>query len=356
MYQVNMPRARSDLGPSAAAALALMVALSACTAEPGALRYDPPSGGTPPCPFIPEPGDWEHVGTALLPGGEGEFDRFLWGGFGGSAVRLGEEILLYYQGAEAFAAELGTIAARSIGLAVSRDGVRFAKDPASPVLEWMPTGSAEEGAASVAVAAAPDGGLVAFYGANVHETSTTINADGRWATSDDGRTFTDRGIALDHTDPTLPGYGDEVFPVIAFHHDGSWYVYYLPNERPRGQLGVAWGSAPDELTSRARVRSGGRGVHAWGMQSAVHLCDDTYALFLNRVKRKNLTVRLVDVSRPDELGEPLATYRFREESDDVPEMRQGTVLLDREAGYWYLYYRAGESTRYDVRRAPLVTR
>jgi hypothetical protein len=331
-----------------------LVLVPACKVPEHADRWSTLPVDAGPCAVVPQQDDWDYVGTAFEPGREGEFDHLLWGGFGGAPIHHGDEVLFYYQGAEGYSDEQESVRFRSIGLATSVDGTTFAKDPASPVLEWRPSEGEEEGAASVGVGLGPDGDIVAFYGANTQEGPTTVNADGRWATSEDGRTFTDRGIALDHRDRRIPGWGDELFPVIAFFHDESWYVYYLPNGRPRGQLGVAWGPSPDALSDHAPVRSAGKQVLAWGMQSAVRLCGDRHALFLNRVREKTMTVHLLDTTAPDELSDPVAVYRFPA-TGEIPEFIQGAVLLDREAGSWYLYYRTGDRSRYDVRRAPLVT-
>jgi hypothetical protein len=339
----------------------LLAILVACGSDPESVSSVPSpgpgsvTGSWANCIDIPQAHDWEYVGTAFESGIEGEFDRYLWGGFGGSTIRLDDEILLYYQGARGFSEVQQSVIFRSIGLAVSADGTTFTKDTVSPVLEWTPKAGEEEGAASVAVAVGPGGEIVAFYGANTMSGATTVNADGRWATSADGRDFTDRGIVLDHGDRDVFGSGDELFPVIALFHGQTWYVYYLPNGEIRGRLGVAFGRSPDALDENASVRMGKRQVLAWGMASAAQLCGDIYALFLNDVESKTMTVHLVDLNNPEALSDPVATYRFSP-TDRMPGFSQGAVHLDRETGYWYLYYRVDDASRYAVRRAPLVMR
>lgn len=312
------------------------------------------SAQNPGCAVIPAGGDWEYVGTAFGPGREGEFDRYLWGGFGGSAIRFGGEVMLYYQGAYDYSEVQQSVTYRSIGLATSSDGVSFRKDPASPVLEWTPQMGEEEGVTSVAVALHPDGRMIAFYGANTRIGPISVNADGRWASSVDGRVFVDRGVALDHADPDIFGSGDELFPVAATYHRSVWYLHYIPNGERSGDLGVAWGTSPDALHDTAAVQIGGEAVRAWGMQSVIQLCDDTFALFLNDVRSRTMSVRVTDLRAPSLASEPLETYRF-EATESRPEFVQGAVLLDREAGYWYLFYRSGERSRYDIRRADYRT-
>jgi hypothetical protein len=105
-------------------ALVAALTLCACTDEPVPLGPDYPTD--PGCAEVPWPREWEYVGTALEPGEHGEFDFQMWGGFGGSPIRFGDEILLYYQGAEGFSERQQAPRARSIGLAVSTDGITFA--------------------------------------------------------------------------------------------------------------------------------------------------------------------------------------------------------------------------------------
>jgi hypothetical protein len=128
---------------------------------------------------------------------------------------------------------------RSIGVAVSSDGINFKKYSGNPVLTWFPNKYGEEGAVSSGVILDQDGNVVLYYGANTKESATTVNSDGRVAVSQDGFVFEDRGVVLDGKSPGVWGSGDEVFPVGAIYHQGRWIVYYIPNGVPQsGQLGL----------------------------------------------------------------------------------------------------------------------
>jgi hypothetical protein len=67
-----------------------------------------------------------------------------------------------------------------------------------------------------------------------------------------------------------------------------------------------------------------------------------------------MSVRVTDLRTPNVASEPLESYRF-ETTETRPEFVQGAVLLDRDAGYWYLLYRGGDRSRYDIRRADYET-
>jgi hypothetical protein len=353
--QSSSPATSAGVGSSEAS-----TSLSGTTDEPATTSGSEMSGGPDStgvvdgCAVIPQPEEWEWLAEGWEAGAEGDFDLYLWGGFGGSAVLHDDEILFFYQGAEGWSDVEESVTYRAIGLATAAEPASFIKDPASPVIEWRPNDAEEEGAASVAVGVDPDGMIVAFYGANTQVGPMQVNADGRWATSEDGRSFMDIGVALDHGDAALFGSGDELFPVIAFFHGDTWYVYYLPNGSPRArELGVAWGPTPDALDDSAGVQARGSAVTAWGMQSAVALCEDSYALFLNDTTISTMTARTVEFGEPAVASDVVATYGFEAEGT-IPAFGQGAVLLDRAAEIWYLVYRVDDASRYDIRTAALV--
>ena len=159
----------------------------------------------PGCAVLPDVSDWEYWGTAVEPGRDGDFDYYLWGGFGGAAIRFGGEVLLYYQGASGYSDIQESVSFRTIGLATSIDLSSFRKDPASPILEWTPNGGEEEGVASMAVSVGPDGQVHAFYGANTQTGPTTVSADGRWARRPHGARPTPRGQGVHRARGAGPG-------------------------------------------------------------------------------------------------------------------------------------------------------
>jgi hypothetical protein len=283
---------------------------------------------------VPAQSDWTDYGPIFEAGEPGEWDHYLWGGFAGTAVKVGGTYFLYYQGASDYRTSYDeTVLWRAIGVATSSDGVSFQKYEHNPVLTWFPSDNGEEGAVSGSAVLADDGALVLLYGANTEESATLVNADARWAASGDGLSFTDMGIVLDHMDRSIWGSGDELFPIIAIHDLDQWFVYYLPNGTLQArQLGVAWGASLDDLAHSSAVRARGRTVKAWGMGAATKVGDGVYALFLNDVTARTTEVRLVSLDSPNRVSRPVETYRFE-------EAMQATVLLDEETGTWFMYYR-----------------
>jgi hypothetical protein len=188
------------------------------------------------------------------------------------------------------------------------------------------------------------GEIVLYYGANTAYTPSLVHADGRLATSADGLSFADQGIVLDHTDGSVWGYGDQLYPIIALRDAGQWFVYYLPNGSPQsGKLGVAWGNGRDDLTSSSPALSGGSNITSWGMGGSARVGPETYALFLNDVTQPRTEVRTVSLSTPNQLSAPIETYQF-------DEVQQATFFLDEETSTWFMFYR-GDGF-YGVKTAP----
>ncbi|MBX3058680.1 MAG: hypothetical protein KF770_19615 [Anaerolineae bacterium] len=295
---------------------------------------------------IPKPDDWVDYGTIFSEGSEGDWDRYLYGGFTGTAVKKDGIIYLYYQGADNYSEEFGTVTWRAIGVASSADGINFTRHPANPLIEWFPHDYLEEGAVS-AGAFVLDDTVHLVYGANTEETIDLVNADGRLATATDAIHFTDQGIILDHTDPQVWAYGDELFPIIAFTDNGRTYIYYIPNGvLQSGKLGVAWGSDLAQLQSAA-ARSRLMPVSAWGMGGFARVGENVYALFINNVRETRTDVYLVNLNDPANLGAVQQSYQF----DDYS---QATILLDEERQTWFMYYRSAGADRYGVKAAPVI--
>ncbi len=283
---------------------------------------------------IPAQSDWTDYGLILSSGALGEWDYQLWGGFAGTAVKRDGTYYLYYQGAQGYRTTGDeTVTWRAIGVATSPDGINFTKYGSNPVLTWFPNDAGEEGAVSGAAILDDSGGIVLYYGANTARSAAMVNADVRLAVSPDGVSFVDRGIALDHRDGAVWGSRDELFPIIAIHDAGRWFVYYLPNGSLQSRkLGVAWGNDRNQLTYSSGVFNGLASVQAWGMGGSAKISADAYALFLNDVTTQRTEVRIVSLRAPNQLSAPVTTYQF----DDVT---QATFLHDEEAHTWFMYYR-----------------
>ncbi len=292
---------------------------------------------------IPDASDWVDYGMIFTAGVEGAWDHLLYGGFSATAVKKNGTYFLYYQGAKEFSDQLGSVTQRAIGVATSSEGINFTKYDNNPVLTWTPNGHPEEGAVSSGATVVGDE-IVLYFGANTMESPTTINADGRLMTSEDGLTFVDKGIVLDHEDSSIWGSGDELFPITAIHDAGRWIVYYLPNGSPQQRkLGVAWGDAPDALDKSEGVRNDLEAVSAWGTAGHARIGPGKYALFLNEVTDSRTEVRIMFTDSPGMLSEPVQVYRF-------DEVTQATVLLDQGTRTWFMYYRGIGG--YGVKLAP----
>jgi hypothetical protein len=300
---------------------------------------------------IPQQADWTDHGKIMDAGSEGDWDLYLWGGFANSVTKKDGVYYLYYQGSNGYDDAEGTVTYRAIGVATSVDGINFSKHPGNPVLTWFPHNHLEEGAVSAGASLSPQGEVAIYYGANTWLNSSAVNADGRLAISTDGTNFSDAGIVLDHRDSSLWGSGDELFPIIGFSDNGSWYVYYIPNGVPqRGLLGVAWGNDNDRLENSAAVMSGGEHVPVWGQGGYAKIGQDSYVLFNSNSRAQAgavIEARTLSLEKPDLLSEPVAVYRFEDVS-------LATVYLDWERMTWFMYYRSADHNWYGVKTAPII--
>jgi hypothetical protein len=296
---------------------------------------------------IPTQSEWVDCGRILEAGADGEWDHHLWGGFGLSVIKRNGVYFLYYQGSRAYDEVAGTVAWRAIGVATSADGLRFTKVAANPILTWFPGQNLEEGATSTAPFLDERNRVVLYYGANSWAGGELVNADARIAVSEDAVHFTDVGIALDHADNTIWGARDELFPVVAIR-DKAWrIVYYIPNgSLQRGRLGVAWGDSSG-LTRSSSAWSANRPIEAWGPGGAARIGPNTFAVFTTPERgsgNRPIEVRTVTTDAPNRMSEVVMSYEWA-------EVAVATVLLDDDAGKWFLYYRDSSHSGYAVKVA-----
>jgi hypothetical protein len=176
-----------------------------------------PMSTIPPLPtqqarLIPVPNDWVDYGPVLEAGAEGEWDFMFAGITPASVVKKDGTYFFYYVAADGYRSFDGGPRHRSIGVATSQDGIHFTKYDNNPIMTHRPFNGEEEGANSAGITLDKEGRFVMVYGAAMGPREL-INADARYAYSDDGFSFTDAGLALHFRDRNLYGFGDEIFPV-----------------------------------------------------------------------------------------------------------------------------------------------
>lgn len=308
-----------------------------------ATTTQPPDTAVP----LPEPSDWVDYGPVMETGGEGAWD-FQWAGLTpASVIKKDGTYYFYYVASDGPRSFDGGPRHRAIGVATSPDGIRFTKYDGNPIITYAPFNGEEEGANSAGVTLDATGQFVMVYGA-AQGRSSIIVADGRVALSDDGLHFTDAGQVISHCDPTLYGFGDEIFPVAVFQHQDNWIVYYVPNGAIGSRtMGAVWGPNWGTLPHSAMVldeTSGGRPVDPWG--NVVWLGPTQIALFIQRLWSPDtfIEVRTADPHTPHQLSEPVMRY-------DIPNLKRGTVFLDRERNTWFMYYNDFDNF-WDVKLAP----
>jgi hypothetical protein len=279
-----------------------------------------------------------------------------------TVVKKNGTFFLYYIGADGIRSSDSGPRHRALGVATSRDGIRFAKYSGNPVLTFLPNNNEEEGIFSAGAAVDPHGNILIYYGAmNAgSRSSTLVTSDVRLAVSRDGFQFADVGVALSYRDNSVWGYGDELFPVGSFHAAGTWHVYYIAKSGMRRfwsyvtgaraiywDLGLAWGKSPQKLTNSQSVLPPGSYIIGGG--DPVELEEDRIAIFIVRdFAKKHIEVRTVSPKEPERISEPLQTYRFG-------DLNHATTFLDRDTKTWFMYYLHKSSASIRVRTAPLTT-
>jgi sucrose-6-phosphate hydrolase SacC (GH32 family) len=285
---------------------------------------------------IPQNSDWTDAGTAIEKGKPGSWELRLEGAISpGAMIKKNGSYFLYYIGADGDRSTDGGPRHRALGLATSSDGINFVKYAANPIITHLPHHNEEEGIFSVAAMIDADGTVILYYGAMDagNATSTSVDGDVRLAVSNDGIHFSDVGDVLSHSDKSIWGFGDELFPVGVFRSEGTFYVYYIAKGwRAKWDLGLAWGLEKDKLIdSKAVIKSGDWVV---GGGDAVILDDYVIALFLFRVtspewKNTYLDIRIAPTRCPSQLSAQVEKY---------VDFGHTLVYLDRENARWFMYY------------------
>jgi len=309
---------------------------------------------------IPEQSDWVDRGVVLSPGQQGSWDVRLGGMISpATVVKKNGVYFLYYIGADGNRSSDGGPRHRALGVATSKDGIRFEKYSGNPILTFLPNKNEEEGIFSAGGTVDADGNVLLYYGGmNAgSRSSTLVTSDVRLAISRNGLQFTDAGVALSRSDRSVWGYGDELFPVGSFHAHGTWHVYYIAKSgrrlwsyltgarRVHWELGLAWGNSRQKLTNSRGVLASGSYVIGGG--DAVELDGDRIALFIIRdFAERNIEVRTVSTKQPDRISEPVKTYRFG-------DLGHATMFLDQDTNTWFMYFLDESAATIRVRTAPV---
>lgn len=296
----------------------------------------------------PERGDWspprEIIGLRL--GAEGSWDDHPPGAITPcTMIKLGGTYYLYYIGSDGKRDhDLGP-AHRKLGLATSSNGLDFSKYHGNPILSWSPAGNDEEGLFG-AKGTVINGTLYLYLNTLSAKNATTdqVWGDVHLVTSRDGIHFSEPILVLDHSDPDIVGYGDELGPTGIIAHHGRWSLYYFAKgvQVTDWRLCLATGDSPTSLsTTRQVIDESG----FFGTGGDIHwLSADKFMMFFQ--KRNNwerIELYAASAKHPEALTKTGSWDNF---------VAQGgiTIFLDKEAGKWFMYNRAAGKTY--VRTAP----
>ena len=283
---------------------------------------------------IPAEEDWVEQGVALEAGEEGAWDARLYGQISpATVVKHDGTYLLYYVGADGDRSTDDGPRHRALGVATSTDGIHFDKYSGNPILTHLPHDNEEEGIFSAGATRLDDGTIALMYGAIWAQDPTTESVQGylALATSNDGLSFDDQGYVLDWSDPSVWGYGDELFPLGVLESGGDWSVYYgAKGNAASWDLGIARGTSSTDLTDTAPLLTTNDVI---GGCDPVPIGPEEIALFVVRSFDDNLIeVRTAAVDDPGALSEPVEVY-----AEFEPGYRHTTVFLDRETATWFMY-------------------
>jgi len=310
-------------------------------------------GATLPEVVIPGQPEWTESGVVLEAGSCGYWDARLYGQISPCTVIKKDGIFsLYYIGACGDRGTDGGPKDRALGVATSRDGIHFTKYRGNPVITHQPAGNVEEGVFSATATIGKDGGLLLYYGAIWAENVSTeeVHCYVALAGSTDGKNFKDQGYALSWNDPSVWGYGDEIFPLGACYANDRYNVYYgAKGTAGAWKLGVATGARRDKLTHTRVVLTEGQII---GGCDPVFISEDRIALFIvHDFERNYIEVRTADIKAPERLSDPVETYYMF-----PPHYRHTAVYLDRDRKKWFMYQatdRASDGNQIVVRTAPM---
>jgi hypothetical protein len=305
--------------------------------------------------LIPKQSDWTDQGIAFTNGPTGSWDVRLGGMISPcTVVKKDGTYFLYYIGADGDRSTDGGPRHRALGVATSTDGINFAKYSGNPILTHLPHINEEEGIFSGGATIDNNGNISLYYGAMDAGSATSGSVDGdiRLAVSSDCFNFTEIGDVVSHSDSSVWGYGDELFPMGTFQANGQWYVYYIAKGYDTHRdLGLAWGPSADDLPNTQAVLTGSD-VKIMSGGDPKWVAPDKIALFM--VRRASSTPYIVEIrtassNLPGQLSAPVETYSFSNFGEDI------TFFLDKDTSTWFMYYLNGTEDAIRVKTAPVVS-
>jgi hypothetical protein len=302
--------------------------------------------------LIPDRNDWsapkEIIGVQLGP--PGAWDDFNPGAITPcTIVKLSATYYLYYIGSDGMRDHDNGPAHRKLGLATSTNGIDFTKYNGNPILSWSPSSNDEEGIFG-AKAVMVDGKIYLYINTTSAENDFTdqVWADIHLVTSTDGKKFSKPILVLDHRNPDVIGYGDELGPTGILHNNGKWSLYYYAKGLGVSSWGLclATGDSPISfVTTKSLIDENA----FFGSGGDVHYVSSSkIAMFFQR--RHNwgrIDVYTAPADHPDMLTRARSWEDFANEEGV-------TVFMDKQKGKWFMYNRSiAEDNKMFVRIAPI---
>jgi len=274
----------------------------------------------------PEQGDWVDQGN-IITAVNGTWEKRLDGISPCTVVKKDGTYFLYYIGADGDRGDGGP-AHRKLGVATSTDGLAWTKYSGNPIISWNPNGPSADEEGIFSAAAMLDGNeIVLFYGA-MTGTGGSVSADVEVVTSTDGFSFGSSTTVIDHADNSVWGFGDELYPIAAFKHNGQWHIYYLG---PNWDIGLATGPSKTNMTATQQV---GSFEDIIGSSELIPLTDDTFGIVLNHNPSgdfQNYDYELYEFNKdtPEQFGTLITSQSFNNEGI-------ATVFYDASADLFLL--------------------
>jgi hypothetical protein len=174
-------------------------------------------------------------------------------------------------------------------------------------------------------------------------------ADIHLVTSPDGKKFSKPILVLDHFNPDVIGYGDELGPTGILHNNGKWSLYYYAKGRGVSSWGLCLATG-DSPISFATTKSLIDENAFFGSGGDVHwVSSSKIAMFFQR--RRNWG-RIEVYTAPADHPDMLTRVQVWE---DLACEEGVTVFMDKQAGKWFMYNRSiAEDNKMFVRIAPIT--